>query len=165
MIEAPEIFALIYQRHGHRCPMSTLGGRLGQAVQSLSQLGQDGLRAIYHARTCALDGIALTIGCSEEQGNLTVTTEGRHVLEVYDDSGQVAELGLTEAAMQIAGDYRRLSGELEAGWDQLDVAARRERDQRREAALDAILPGLWQAPVDDLITVRTGSTLKDDGNE
>ena len=165
MIKAPDIFASIYERHGHRCPMSTLGGRLGLAVMALTQLQQDSLIAIYHARTCALDGIALTIGCSEEHGNMTVTTEGRHVLEVFDAAGLVAELSLTEAAMQIAGDYRRLSIELEEGWDHLDDDAQAERNQRRQTALDAILPGLWQAPDADLIAVRLGSPMQDDNND
>ncbi len=156
MIEAPEIFSRIYEQHGHRCPMSTLGGRLGLAVLALDSFSKQGLRAIYHSRTCALDGIALTTGCCEEQGSMTVTTEGRHVLELFTADGQVAELSLTDNAMQIAGDYRRLSHELEQGWDQLDDAERSERDQRREAALDAALPGLWNAPMADLMTIRTG---------
>jgi len=162
MLEAPEIFARIYEQHGHRCPMSTLGGRLGLAALALDSFSKQGLRAIYHSRTCALDGIALTTGCCEEQGSMTVTTEGRHVLELFTVDGQVAELSLTDNAMQIAGDYRRLSHELEQGWDFLDNVERAERDQRREAALDAVLPGLWSAPIADLMTIRTGALAGDD---
>lgn len=157
MIETPEIFARIYERHGHRCPMSTLGGRLGLAAMKLPQLQKESLRAIYHSRTCALDGIALTTGCSEENGNLAVTTEGRHCLELFDDGGLAVKLSLNGNAMRIAGDYRRLSAELEQGWDLLDEEERAERDQRREAALDTLLPGLWAAPDADLIDLQTGT--------
>jgi len=165
MIEVPEIFTRIYERHGHRCPMSTLGGRLGLAVQSILPVSGDELRAVYHSRTCALDGIALITGCSEENGTMTVTTEGRHVLEVFSADGRVAELSLTDTAMQIAGDYRRLSVELEAGWDQLGDEERAARDDRRQATLDAILPGLWQAPDADLITIRTGALINDGADD
>jgi len=145
--------------------MSTLGGRLGLAVKSVLPASGDELRAVYHARTCALDGIALITGCSEDNGTMTVTTEGRHVLEVFSGDGRVAELSLTDTAMQIAGDYRRLSVELEAGWDQLGDEERATRTERRESTLDAILPGLWQAPVADLIMVRTGALLKDGADD
>lgn len=164
MIEVPEIFARIYEKHGHRCPMSTLGGRLGLAAMALPQLDRESLRGVYHSRTCALDGIALTIGCSEEDGNLAVTAEGRHCLELYDDAGNGVVLSLNENAMQIAGDYRRLSHELEQGWDGLTEEERSARDTRREAALDALLPGLWQAADADLITVRVGAIDKRDPN-
>jgi len=156
MIEAPEIFARVYAHHGHRCPMSTLGVRLGLAARELGFSSAAGLRAVYHSRTCALDGIALTLDCTEERGNLAVTTEGRHVLEIFSRDGRVVELTLSANAMHIAGDYRRLGQELEQGWDRLDDAERRARDLQREAALDALLPGLWTAPTADLVIIRTG---------
>jgi len=139
--------------------MSTLGARLGMAAREQDFLKGPDLRAIYHTRTCALDGIALTLGCCEENGNMTVTTEGRHALELYDTDGNVAEFTLSANAMRIAGEYRQLSVELERGWDTLDDADRNNRDRRREAALDALLPGLWTAPTADLIDIRFGTTM------
>ena len=53
MPESPEIFARIYARHGHRCPMSTLGGRLGLAAMQWLGDGAGELQAIYSNRTCA----------------------------------------------------------------------------------------------------------------
>ncbi len=159
MIEAPEIFARIYDLHGHRCPMSTLGGRLGLAVMAQPQLQKDTLRAIYHSRTCAVDGIALTTGCNENSGSMTVTTEGRHCLEIFDDAGNALVLNLNDNAMQIAGDYRRLSQELELGWDALDEEEKADRDRRRQAALDSVLPGLWQAPDSELIDIRVATAM------
>ena len=139
--------------------MSTLGGRLGLAAQEQDFLTGSNLRAIYHSRTCALDGIALTLGCSEENNNLTITGEGRHVLELYDEDDNVAEFTLSDNAMRIAGDYRRLSNELEQGWDGLNEEEKAARELRREAALDAILPGLWAAPTADLINIRFGAIM------
>jgi len=156
MIEAPEIFARIYARHGHRCPMSTLGGRFGLAALAALSSPDAELTAVYHNRTCALDGIALTTGCSEENGSLKVTTEGRHVLEIFFSSGEVVEVGLSDNAMQIAGEYRYLSNELEKGWESLSDQERSEREQQKELALDRILPALWQAPDEDLLTIRVG---------
>ena len=58
----PPLFARIYARHGHRCPMSTLGGRLGLAA--LNALGEtDGeLKAVFANRTCAIYGITAVTG-------------------------------------------------------------------------------------------------------
>ncbi len=165
MIEAPEIFARIYEYHGHRCPMSTLGGRLGLAAMAQPQLQKETLRAIYHSRTCALDGIAQITGCNEEDGTMTVTAEGRHLLEIFDASGNALVLSLNDNAMRIAGDYRRLSIELEQNWDELDEEERVARERRREAALDAVLPGLWQAPDADLLDIQVGPDLKAGEND
>lgn len=159
MIKAPEIFARIYEKHGHRCPMSTLGGRLGLAALAQSHPGNEIVRAVYHVRTCAVDGIVLTTGCEEESGSLTVTTEGRHVLEIFDPAGNAVELSLNENAMRIAGDYRRLSLELERNWNELDDLEQAERERNREVALDSVLPLLWNATDKDLIAIRPGASI------
>jgi len=100
---APDLFLRIRARHGHYCPMSTLGGRLGMAA--LSALGADSevLMATYCIDTCATDGIAVAIGCRPEKGRLNVRNEGRHRLELRgaDGRGIAAELSphaLDEAA-------------------------------------------------------------------
>lgn len=143
MTEAPEFYARIYARHGHRCPMSTLGGRLGLAA--LERLSGDCERAQYGIRTCALDGIAEATGCCETAGTLEVVGDGRHRLELFAGEARVAA-ELTGAILQRAGEYRRLSNRLEADWEDLDSDERHRRRTAMEAALDELLPELWAAP-------------------
>jgi formylmethanofuran dehydrogenase subunit E len=116
--DPPEIFIRIYARHGHRCPMSTLGGRLGLAA--LKGLGDcDGeLQAVYSHRTCATDGIAETTGCTEEKGSLIVKNDGRHALALSC---------------------------LENGWEELDAGEQVKRRVEMDAMLDELLPQFWQA--------------------
>ncbi|RMF47670.1 MAG: hypothetical protein D6751_02135 [Deltaproteobacteria bacterium] len=156
MTEAPEIFARIYERHGHRCPMSTLGGRLAMAALGLladaEASGEDELRGYYFTRTCAVDGVAEVTGLTEADGGLEVCPDGRHALRL-ERGGVAVEVELTEKAMQMAGEYRRFCYEIEAGWDDLDEEERRVREIRRQAWLDTLLPRLWQAPDHELVRV------------
>ena len=119
----PELFLRIHDRHGHYCPMSTLGARLGlAAMQALGATSAE-LRAWYHIETCAIDGIALTTGCLPEEGRLTVLAEGRHRLRLQDDCGHGVYAELTAGALERAAACRRL---LDAG------------DPAAEAALAAL---------------------------
>ena len=116
MINPPEIFARIYTRHGHRCPMSTLGGRLGLAAMTLLGGSVSELQAVYSIRTCAMDGIAETTGCTEEAGTLVLKSDGRHALTLSSPQASV-EVELTDEALEMAGRYRSLCIRLESGWD------------------------------------------------
>jgi len=152
MPEVPEIFARIYARHGHRCPMSTLGGRLGMAaVKSLDDECGSIQSAVYGSQTCALDGIAETTGCSEETGALTVKGDGRHALLLKAEQGTV-EVELTEEALTMAGQYRSLCNRLEKNWDELDKDEQTRRRAEMDAMLDELLPRFWSA--DDALLVK-----------
>jgi formylmethanofuran dehydrogenase subunit E len=153
--EPPEIFTRIYDRHGHRCPMSTLGGRLGLAA--LKWLGDsDGdLQAIYSNRTCATDGIAETTGCSEDKGSLIVKGDGHHVLALKSVQASV-EVELTAEALQMAGRYRSLCNRLEKGWDDLEVDEQIRRRAEMDAMLDELLPEFWQAEDSQLVRKVSG---------
>ena len=148
--DPPEIFTRIYVRHGHRCPMSTLGGRLGLAA--LKWLGDcDGeLQAIYSNRTCASDGIAETTGCTEEKGSLIVKNDGRHALALSSAQASV-EVELTTEALEMAGRYRSLCNRLEKGWDELEDDEQARRRAEMDAMLDELLPQFWQAEDQKLV--------------
>jgi formylmethanofuran dehydrogenase subunit E len=150
MLEAPEIFAQIYARHGHRCPMSTLGGRLGLAAIKIADDCTATLQLTYCNRTCALDGIAVVTGCSEEAATLKVKNDGRHALTVKM-ADKLFELELTAAAMQIAGRYRSLCNRLEHNWDELAEAEQARRRIKMDTMLDELLPQLWHADDELLI--------------
>ncbi len=151
MTSPPNLFDRIYARHGHRCPMSTLGGRLALAALGVLGEGEGPLAATYHARTCALDGIGEVTGCIEAEGSLRVTGEGRHALRL-ERGGLGAEAELTARALELAGTYRTLCLRLDEGWESLLESEKVERETRKEQALDRLLPILWEAPEADLVT-------------
>ncbi len=144
MTETPEIFDRIYTRHGHRCPMSTLGGRLGLAAIKWLGDSTGELQAIFSNRTCATDGIAETTGCTEEKGSLIVKNDGRHALTLSSAQASV-EVELTAEALQMAGRYRSLCNRLEKGWDELEADEQAKRRAEMDAMLDELLPQFWQA--------------------
>lgn len=135
--------------------MSTLGGRLGLAA--MQQLGDsDGdLQASYSNRTCALDGIAETTGCSEADGTLIVKVDGRHALTLQSSQTSV-ELELTADALEMAGRYRSLCSRLENGWDELDAGEQTRRRAEMDALLDELLPQLWHAEDAQLVQKVSG---------
>jgi formylmethanofuran dehydrogenase subunit E len=146
----PEIFARIYTRHGHRCPMSTLGGRLGLAAIQWLGTCDESLQAIYSNRTCALDGIAEVTGCSEEAGSLVVESDGRHALTLKSEQASI-QIELTCEALEMAGRYRSLCNRLEGGWDKLEVDEQVRRRAEMDAMLDELLPQFWQAEDSQLV--------------
>ena len=165
MIETPEIYARIYSRHGHRCPMSTLGGRLGLAAMKWLDNSAGELHAIYSNRTCALDGIAETTGCSEDAGTLVVKNDGRHALILTSLQASI-EVELTAEAMEMAGRYRSLCNRLEQGWDELKVDEQTRRRAELDAMLDELLPQFWQAEDQKLVQeIKAKRIHRDKGDE
>ena len=146
----PEIFVRIYSRHGHRCPMSTLGGRLGLAAIKWLGVSIGELQAIFSNRTCATDGIAETTGCTEEKGSLIVKNDGRHALTLSSAQASV-EVELTAEALQMAGRYRSLCNRLEKGLDELEADEQAKRRAEMDAMLDELLPQFWQAEDQQLV--------------
>lgn len=152
--DPPEIFTRIYARHGHRCPMSTLGGRLGLVALKLLGDSTSELQAIYSHRTCATDGIAETTGCTEAEGSLVVKNDGRHVLSLASAQDSV-EVELTAAALEMAGRYRSLCNRLEKSWDDLDSDEQVKRRAEMDAMLDELLPQFWQAEDQKLVQKKS----------
>jgi len=73
-------FQGLYGFHGHRCPMSTMGARLGLAAMralSVTKAEQFYIEAVCFAKNCALDGIQFTTGCTLGNGNLSYEDAGR----------------------------------------------------------------------------------------
>jgi formylmethanofuran dehydrogenase subunit E len=155
MSAPPEIFAAIYRRHGHRCPMSTLGGRLGLAARRT--LGGGGeMHAVYNIRTCALDGIAVTTGCREEDASLRVEERGEHRLRLANGDG-VVMVALRPAALEIAGRYRLASEALEREGATLPEQERQEREAAVQQILDEVLQALWTLPDEVLLEISPTS--------
>jgi len=161
MSELPpaELFSEIYRRHGHRCPMSTLGGRIGWAArQRCPDLRSPGLRGIYFHATCAVDGIAVATGLSLATDTLSVRDAGRHTLALRDRSrGWELELSLRPEALTVAGRYRRLDAELERRGGALDAAERQALEAEKERVLQEVLEELWSLPEEALLKIGEGS--------
>ncbi len=146
----PGFFALLARLHGHRCPMSILGARLGwAALAALGERSAPGrLAATYYHQTCALDGIQLATGCTPGNGNLTVLPEGEHRLVLRSDRGERVTARLTPRALDLGGAYGALGAEAAAlppqSPDRAALTARRE----------ALLRDLEGAPEGALVDLR-----------
>lgn len=153
-----ELFAEIYRRHGHRCPMSTLGGRLGHAARRRfgPEVPSGALAAVYHTATCALDGIRQATGCSESAGSLEVRETGQHLLTLVDHrTGRTVEVALRPETLVLAGEYRRLDEALERERPALAAGELMERTRQKEAFLDALLERLRTLPDEELLALNT----------
>ncbi len=93
--------------------MSILGARLGRAALGLLSLPPGTkLRARYEHRTCALDGIQVTTGCTLGNGNIEVADEGRHRLLLAAEAGRPQALvELTPWALEQGRRYAELREE------------------------------------------------------
>lgn len=136
MSEISPLFLQIRARHGHYCPMSTLGARLGEAaVQALGGAG-DRLTARYLIGTCAVDGVALATGCLPEAGRMVVDNRGRHCLELWDaGTGQGVQAELTAVALERAAQCRTF------------------QEQGAVAAAEMALAALRSDPLQELVTL------------
>jgi formylmethanofuran dehydrogenase subunit E len=155
MIQAPEIFQRIYQQHGHRCPMSTLGGRMGlAALKSLGVESGSGLTVVFEHGTCAVDGIEITTGCSRSAGTLRVEDSGRHSLVMRSGQGQSARISLNESALATAWKYRTANEAFNAGKETLPADELKVLYEQKEAVLQTVLEKFWTLPDEILLTVE-----------
>jgi len=155
MTQSPEIFRRIYARHGHRCPMSTLGGRLGLAALALLDVPPGaGLQAVFEHDTCAVDGIIETTGCSPDNATLSIEALGNHALRLRcGDQG--VRVKLQPQALEIAGRYRQLDDECERQRRSgVSAEALKPLLLEKERTLQAVLEQLWTLPDDALVEVE-----------
>lgn len=97
--------------HGHRCPMSIMGARLGHAASL--RVGRHGkgvdVTALFMNRNCALDGIMATLGTTPGNQNLKVDPRGLNMLEAAnDETGARVRVTLTEEALSLGKRYAEL---------------------------------------------------------
>ena len=125
-----DLYEQLAERHGHYCPMSTLGLRLGlEAVKYLSATAEDDWQLCYQARTCAVDGIGLALEKSSLLAELQVEKQGQHLLLCRSSTGRELSLGLSTEAMQMANDYRTFDA----------AGQQRQLDLLRNAAAERLI--------------------------
>lgn len=101
-----ELYAQLAEQHGHYCPMSTLGLRLGQqALRVASALNATNWQFCYYARTCAVDGISLALKRAGLPVDFSVDQQGQHLLLCRSADGKELSLALSPEAMQLAKAY------------------------------------------------------------
>ena len=148
------LFAEIYEIHGHRCPMSTLGGRLGFAARE-RLAGRAPLTATYCIATCAADGISVMTGCRKADHSLRIVPQDRHALWLQDADGHGVFAELSSSALQLAGEYRTLDQEFLKAEARLSAAERQQRQTTKELFLDTLLQKLWTLPDEELMIFAT----------
>lgn len=142
-----ELFVEIRRRHGHYCPMSTLGGRLGYAARQALSPGTV-LRGCYYTATCAADGIAVALGGAE----LEVRDYGRHALWLIAAGGGGVLVELRPEILQRAAGYRALDLALEQDRSGLTSDELSERIAAKEEFLEKLLQQLRTLPDEDVMT-------------
>lgn len=149
-----QLFAEIYEIHGHRCPMSTLGGRLGFAARE-RLAGREPLAATYYIDTCAADGISVMTGCKKSDGSLRIVTQEQHALWLQDADGRGLFAELSRSALQLAGEYRARDQEFLKDEKCLSPEERQERQRAKELLLEELLQKFWTLPDEELMIFAT----------
>lgn len=146
----PGFFELLARLHGHRCPMSILGARLGLAArEALGPLPEGRrLRGRYCHQTCALDGIQLATGCTLGNRNLEVDSRGEHRFDLWaDDEARVVSARLSGGALERGRAYAELRQCLER------LPRRSSERGLLETRMAAMLEDLETAPASDLVEI------------
>jgi len=137
--ERRTFFDALKMLHGHRCPMSILGARLGLAARAhVGRHGESGdVTALYHHQTCAIDGIQLALGTTGGNKNIEARPEGEHRLTATNKTKRMyITVRLSEEALRRGKEYAELRS---AGGDPVKM--------------EEILLGLEEALEEELVEV------------
>jgi formylmethanofuran dehydrogenase subunit E len=138
--------------HGHTCPGSLMGLRLGLAAKEALH-AQGRVKAETFLLACSVDGIQVGAGTTYGNKALTVDDRGEMYLILTDtQSGRQVEARLTEEAMEAGKGFRELSAKSRA----LKAGSREQLTVKKE--IDDILDWYRTAPDEKVVTVKV---LKD----
>ena len=105
-----EMCAFLEKFHGHTCPGSLMGLRLGLAArEALNAQGKVEAKTFIHA--CPVDGIQ--VGSGTTYGNKALTVEDKKEMRLIltdTKTGNQVEATLTQEAMEKGTGFRELSG-------------------------------------------------------
>jgi formylmethanofuran dehydrogenase subunit E len=95
--------------HGHTCPGSLMGLRLGLTAKEVLK-GHGKLKAKCFILACPVDGIQVGVGTTWGNRGLEVENRGEMSMVLTDvESGRQVEARLTKKAMEKGKSYRELS--------------------------------------------------------
>lgn len=147
-------FKRLYEFHGHRCPMSTLGARLGLAAMSalgVTKADQFRVRGIYRSKNCALDGIQFVTGCTLGNGNLDYEEAGTASFSlVWRDGGGGATAAVSGEALERFARHKQKKAECEA---QSDASRAKEMEDELKREFDALIDWVQDTPDETLLVV------------
>ncbi len=104
-----ETCARLERFHGHTCPGSLMGLRLGLTAKEALK-GHGKLKAKCFVLACPVDGIQVGVGTTWGNRGLEVENRGEMSMLLTDvESGRQVEARLTEKAMKKGKSYRDLS--------------------------------------------------------
>ena len=156
----PFDFTGLYDFHGHRCPMSTMGARLGIAAMAalgVTKADQFRVEGRYLARNCALDGIQYTTGCTMGNGNLSFEDAGApsFTLRMRDGSRSVTVSASEGALARFAGHKEKRTRLLEErGISGLPRAMEIDAEIARD--FDALVRWVQEGGDGELVMVTAG---------
>ena len=144
----PEMCAFLERFHGHTCPGSLMGLRLGLAAkEALNAKGKITAKTFLHA--CPVDGIQVATGTTLGNKSFNLEDRGEMYLILTDStSGKQVETRLTEKAMTKGKSFRDLSEKSR------DLAAGSPERLSLEKEIEAVLDWFRTAPDNEVVTIK-----------
>lgn len=150
-------FKGLYEFHGHRCPMSTMGARLGSAAMAalgVTKSDQFLVRGVYTAKNCALDGIQYVSGCTLGNGNIELEDKGVPSFTLARRDGRkCVTASASPAAIERFTGHKTLRAELESEKEISGLARAMEIDARLKSEFDALIDWVQSAPDGELVVI------------
>ena len=144
-----ETCARLERFHGHTCPGSLMGLRLGLTAKEALK-GHGKLEAKCFVLACPVDGIQVGVGTTWGNRGLEVENRGEMSMILTDvESGRQVEARLTEKAMVKGKSYRDLSEKARS-----QPAGSPERIGFEKDA-EAVLDWFRTAPDSEVVTINT----------
>jgi len=153
-------FKGLYIFHGHRCPMSTMGARLGAAAMSalgVTKTDQFRIEAIFHSKNCALDGIQFVTGCTIGNGNLVYEESGRAALTLRNrDGSKNTTVSVSDIAINRLSGHKELKARLLEEKEVSGLPRAMEIDREITKDFDTLVQWVQDAPEDELLAFSGG---------
>jgi len=143
-----ETCAFLEQFHGHTCPGSLMGLRLGLTAKEALE-GHGKLKGKCFVLACPVDGIQ--VGAGTTWGNKSLEVEDRNDMSLIltdIESGRQVEARLTEKAMERGKSFRELSGKARS-----QPVGSPER-MGFEKEVEALLDWFRTAPDSEVVTIK-----------
>ena len=153
-------FEGLYAFHGHRCPMSSMGARLGAAAMSAlgaTKADQFRIEAVFRAKNCAIDGIQFMTGCTFGNGNIVYEDSGFACLILRKrDGSRSVTVSISDTALTRLSAHKELKARL---LDEKEVSGLpRAMEITREISrdFDALVQWVQEAPEGELLVFAGG---------
>jgi formylmethanofuran dehydrogenase subunit E len=150
-------FGGLYLFHGHRCPMSTMGARLGAAAMDalgVTKADQFKVRGVYRSRNCALDGVQFVTGCTLGNSNLELEDKGLASFTLFwrETRGAVTA-AVSKAALARFAGHKKRKAELEHERPEAPPERIALMESELKEEFERLIDWVQSAPVDELVDI------------